>query len=63
MRSYPNLIPLPAREVARIRDALAELRFDRLYGAFWHSIVAEGARAKALRSAERYITALAASPG
>jgi hypothetical protein len=58
MRSYPNLIPLPSREVARIRDALAELRFERLYGAFWHSVVAEDARAKALRSAERYITAL-----
>ena len=59
MRSYPNLIPLPAREIVRIRDALADLDFDRLYGAFWHSVVAEDARAKALRSAERYITALA----
>jgi hypothetical protein len=59
MRSYPNLVPLAAREVARIRDALAELEFERLYGAFWHSVVAEDARAKALRSAERYLAALA----
>ena len=59
MRSYPNLIPLPRARSSRIRDALADLDFDRLYGAFWHSVVAEDARAKALRSAERYITALA----
>jgi hypothetical protein len=58
MRSYPNFIPLPAREVARMRDVLAGLEFDRLYGAFWDSIVAEDARAKTLRSADRYIAAV-----
>ena len=58
MWSYPNLIPLPAREVARIRGVVAALDFDRLYGAWWDRIVADDARAKVLRSAERYIDAL-----
>lgn len=58
MRSYPNYIPLAAREVARMRAVLAELDFDRLYGAFWTSIIGEWARAKVLRSADRYIAAL-----
>jgi len=59
MYSYPNLIPLPAREVARIRDVLATLEFDRVYGAWWDAVVRRDARAKALRSADRYLAALA----
>jgi hypothetical protein len=62
MYSYPNLIPLPAREVARIRDVLATLEFDRVYGAWWDAIVADDARTKALRSADRYVAALAGGP-
>jgi hypothetical protein len=58
MYSYPNLIPLPAREVARIRAAVAELEFDRVYGAWWEAIVANDAKAKVLRSADRYIRAV-----
>jgi glyoxylase-like metal-dependent hydrolase (beta-lactamase superfamily II) len=58
MYSYPNLIPLAAREVARIRDRLAVLPFDRLYGGWTEKAVAEGARAKLERSANRYIAAL-----
>ena len=59
MYSYPNLIPLPAREVARIRDVLATLEFDRVYGAWWDAVVPRDARTKALRSADRYLAALA----
>jgi hypothetical protein len=58
MWSYPNLIPLPADEVARIRAVVETLDFDRLYGAWWDRIIAGGARAKVLRSADRYIDAL-----
>ncbi len=58
MRSYPNLIPLPAREVARIRDALALYEFDRLYGGWWNRVVRAGAKEKVRRSAERYIRAI-----
>ena len=60
MWSYPNLIPLPAREVQRIRRAVQDLTFDRVYGAWWHTIVADDARAKVLRSADRYVAALEA---
>jgi hypothetical protein len=59
MRSYPNLIPLPAREVARIRGVLETLEFDRIHGAWWGTVVDGDARGKALRSADRYIAALA----
>jgi hypothetical protein len=58
MYSYPNLIPLPAREVERIRGVLETLEFDRIYGAWWHAVVDSDARAKALRSADRYLAAL-----
>jgi hypothetical protein len=58
MWSYPNLIPLPAREVARIRERVATLEFDRVIGAWWDRVMDGDARAKVLRSADRYITAL-----
>ncbi len=58
MWSYPNLIPLPVREVSRIRDRVAELQFDRVIGAWWDRIMDGGAREKVLRSADRYISAL-----
>ena len=58
MWSYPNLIPLPAGEIARIRALLATLAFDRLHGPFWGRTVANDAKAKVLRSADRYLDAL-----
>ena len=58
MWSYPNLIPLPPREVARIRDRVAEMSFDRVIGAWWDRIMDGDARTKVLRSADRYIRAL-----
>ena len=59
MYSYPNLIPLPAREVERIRGIVETLDFDRVYGAWWDTIVAEDAKRKVLASANRYVAALA----
>lgn len=58
MRSYPNLIPLPASEVRRIRDTIAPYQFERLYGAWFERIVAHDAHEAVLRSADRYIHAL-----
>jgi hypothetical protein len=58
MRSYPNLIPLPAAEVRRIRGIVETLVFDRIYGAWWDAIVPDDAHAKVLRSADRYVRAL-----
>ncbi len=55
MRSYPNLIPLPAHDVERIASIAAGLRFDRIYGAFWDRHVEADAHAAVQRSARRYI--------
>ncbi len=59
MYSYPNLIPLPTFEIKQIRGLIETLEFDRVYGAWWDTIVADAAKAKVLRSADRYIAALA----
>jgi glyoxylase-like metal-dependent hydrolase (beta-lactamase superfamily II) len=58
MYSYPNMIPLNARAVQRIVDAVEPYDFDRIYGGWWDSIVKSGAKAAAKRSAERYIRAI-----
>jgi hypothetical protein len=61
MRSYPNLIPLSGTEVMRIRGIVESLAFDRVYGAWWGAVVPGEARAKVLRSADRYVQALGGS--
>jgi glyoxylase-like metal-dependent hydrolase (beta-lactamase superfamily II) len=58
MYSYPNLIPLPAREVQRIAAALERYDFDRIYGAWWDRVVPEDAKDVVRRSAERYVRAV-----
>lgn len=58
MYSYPNLIPLPAREVERIGSALEPWRFDRLYGAWWGREIPRDAHAAVQRSVHRYVAAL-----
>jgi hypothetical protein len=58
MWSYPNFIPLPAREVERIRGVVEDLDFDRVYGAFAWAVMDPDAKAKVLRSADRYVAAL-----
>jgi glyoxylase-like metal-dependent hydrolase (beta-lactamase superfamily II) len=55
MYSYPNQIPLNARAVRGIVAAVEPYAFDRIYGSWPGSIVAEGAKAAVRRSAERYI--------
>lgn len=55
MRSYPNMIPLPAGEVTRIAQLVAPLRFERVYGAFWDREVLADANRRVQESAERYI--------
>lgn len=55
MRSYPNLIPLPATAIHRIRAALAPYEYDRIYGGWWGKVVSSDAKAAVRRSAERYI--------
>ncbi len=58
MYSYPNIIPLPASKVARMRDIVAQYDFERLYGGWFPSIVAQDAKNAVMRSADRYIKAL-----
>lgn len=58
MYSYPNLIPLPAREIRRMRDAIAPYSFDRLYSGFPGRVVDADASAAVQRSAERYLKAI-----
>jgi hypothetical protein len=55
MYSYPNLIPLSAAKVTHIVDAVAPYAFDRIYGAWWETIVQEGAKDAVTNSAVRYI--------
>jgi hypothetical protein len=58
MFSYPNLIPLPASEVARIRDTITIYDFERIYGAWFDTIVPQDGKGAVIRSANRYIAAL-----
>ena len=58
MWSYPNLIPLPAAEVERMRAVLEMLDFDRVYGAWWDRVILTDGKASVLRSADRYLAAL-----
>jgi hypothetical protein len=55
MYSYPNSIPLPARAIRRIVDAVEPFPFDTLYGGWWDRIVMPDAKGAVARSAERYI--------
>jgi hypothetical protein len=54
MRSYPNLIPLPAATVAGIADALLALDFECVYGGWWESVIERDGHEAVRRSAERY---------
>ena len=58
MRSYPNLIPLNARTVKGISEAVRPYRFEAIYGAFpGRTIESDGNRAVE-RSMERYLMAI-----
>jgi hypothetical protein len=53
--SYPNMMPLPAREVTRIGEALAAWQFERIYGAFQGKEVLRDAKQVVARSVSRYV--------
>lgn len=58
MYSYPNFIPLPARAIHKIDNALKPYAFDRIYGAWWGSTIDHDAKGAVERSAARYIKAI-----
>ena len=62
MRSYPNLIPLSGEVVQEVVKAVADLPFERIYGAFWGDVITNDAKNAVLRSAQRYIHALQRDP-
>jgi glyoxylase-like metal-dependent hydrolase (beta-lactamase superfamily II) len=56
MRSYPNLIPLPADAIRQIVDRVRPYRFDRIYGGWWDRVTRSGGIGAIERSAERYLS-------
>ncbi|MDB4922013.1 hypothetical protein [Mucilaginibacter sp.] len=54
MYSYPNLIPLPKKEILQIRAAVSGKQYDAMYGAFGHYIL-KGAKIAMEFSVERYL--------
>jgi hypothetical protein len=58
MRSYPNLIPLSAREVEGIAAALAPFAFDTIYGHFFDRVIATGGKQALQVSVARYLAAI-----
>lgn len=55
MRSYPNLIPLPAAEIRRIVAAVRPHAFDRIYGGWWDRVTPSDGKGAVERSARRYL--------
>ncbi len=58
MRSYPNLIPLSAREVEGIAAALEPFRFDTIYGHFFDRVIPTGGKPILQASVARYLNAI-----
>jgi glyoxylase-like metal-dependent hydrolase (beta-lactamase superfamily II) len=58
MYSYPNLIPLPAREVERIVGAVGDLDYDRIYSNPVDRVLRGDGKARVRASADRYIRAI-----
>jgi len=58
MYSYPNLIPLPETSVRAIAYALESFEYERIYGAWWGTVIPQDGKGIVKRSAERYIAAL-----
>jgi glyoxylase-like metal-dependent hydrolase (beta-lactamase superfamily II) len=58
MYSYPNHIPLSASAVERIVKAVEPFEYERVYGAFWDTLIAGGGKSAVINSAERYLRAI-----
>jgi hypothetical protein len=63
MRSYPNLIPLSAREVEHIGAALEPFAFDTLYGHYFDRVIVRGAKQAVRDSVARYVAAIKGERG
>jgi hypothetical protein len=63
MHSYPNLIPLDARTVRGISDALSEWEFETIYGGWWERVIPSGAKQVMADSVAQYIRAVTGTSG
>jgi glyoxylase-like metal-dependent hydrolase (beta-lactamase superfamily II) len=63
MRSYPNFIPLSARDVERIGAAMAPFSFDVLFGHYFDRVIAKDAKSVLEKSIARYLAALNGTRG
>lgn len=54
MRSYPMLLPLPERLLDRLLAAIAGIEYDRIYGAWWESVIESNAQEVVRDSAALY---------
>jgi len=59
MRSYPNLIPLSAKQVTAIGAALEPFAFDTIYGHFFDRVIPAGGKRILQASIKRYVDAIA----
>jgi glyoxylase-like metal-dependent hydrolase (beta-lactamase superfamily II) len=59
MHSVPNYIPVAADVIRDIRDRLADVAFDDLYGFTWNLDIIGDARRAVDESFDRYLTAIA----
>ena len=58
MRSYPNMIPLPAPSVERIGALLAPYQYDVIHGAWFDRTIPRDGKQVVQRSIVRYIAAV-----
>jgi len=55
MYSYPNNIPLPIKEIVRIKNRFTNLEFDEIYGFYSYQNIDKNARKLLFESLNRYI--------
>jgi hypothetical protein len=60
MHSYPNLIPLSAKQVTGIAAALEPFAFDTIYGHYFDRVIPTGGKGVLKISVERYLRAIGA---
>jgi hypothetical protein len=63
MRSYPNFIPLSAREVTHIGEAMVPFAFETIYGHYFDRVIPAGAKQVLEKSVARYIAAIEGKRG
>jgi hypothetical protein len=56
--SFPNDVPLRPGAIRGIWNVVEPCRFDRLYGAFWESVVQNNAKKIVEGSLQRYVAAI-----